>query len=230
MADAHQVEAGPPGRDVTAMLARAARSGDPTMLAQLQVEFRRRRITGERVIDIYIPAAVEILGAAWHEDQITVLQATLAFARLQDLLRELSIACTADHVGRPDGPRVLLVIPQREQHTIGALLAASRMRRLGVSVRVEYMAGPTEVTELLAAQGFDAIFLSASNLNTIVTCERIVEAIRRAGQSGIPVVVGGPIATLAADEAGAIGADLVSRNVDQALKACGLLDAVVAAR
>ena len=223
MAGTHHVETGPPSRDLAQMLARSARSGDPAMFSHLQSEFRKRRITGERVIDVYIPAAVSIIGAAWHDDEISVLQATVAFARLQDLLRELGIACTADHAGRPDGPRVLLVLPLREQHTISALLAASRMRRLGVSVSIEFLAGPAEVCERLSAQPFDAVFMSLANRSGVATCEQIVQAIRRDGHSEVPVVIGGSIVTLDAGAVAAIGADLVSSHVDHALGACGLL-------
>lgn len=222
MAGSHGTETGPPRRELVQMLARAARSGDPAMFSQLQLEFRRWRISGERAMDVYIPAAVQLLGTAWHDDQITVLQATVAFARLQDLLRELGVACTADHAGRVTGPQVLLVLPQREQHTISALLAASKMRRLGVSVCIEFLAGPTEVCDRLALQPMDAVFLSLANRTGIQTCERIIRAIRRDGQPGVPIVIGGPIVALDPNAVSAIGADFVAADVGDALRSCGL--------
>ncbi len=223
MAGSRRVESGPPQMDLVMMLARAARSGDPVQFRQLQIDFGRRRISGERVIDIYIPAAVAALGDAWHNDEISSLHATVAFARLQDLLRELGNACVADQVGRPDGPRVLLVIPAREQHIIGAMLAANRLRRLGVSVCIEFLAGPEEVRARMAEQSFDAVFLSVANRSTIPTCEVIIRTIRRDRPSGLPVVVGGPLATIDPDALAQFQSVIIATRMDHALVACGLL-------
>ena len=223
MAGAVQGESGPACRDVSQLLARAARVGDPKLFAHLQGEFRKRRIKGERVIDVYIPAAVAIIGNAWHNDEMSVLQATIAFARLQDLLRELGIACTADQTGAANGPRVLLVIPSREQHTISALLAASRMRRLGVSVRILFMAEPDEIRADLTERRYDAVFLSAANRSTVPACRQIVKSVRQACPAGIPVVIGGSITAIDPGAVADIGADVVADNVDNALASCGLL-------
>lgn len=223
IADTHQGETGPPRREITTTLARAARTGDPALFQYLQAEFRQRRIAAERVIDVYIPAAVSLIGEAWHNDELTSLQATVAFARLQDLLRELGVACIADRAGRPDGPRLLMVIPEREQHIIGPLLATNRMRRMGVSVCIAFMAGPEEVRAHLADRAFDAVFVSVSNRSSLDICERIVRAIKRDHPSGLPVVVGGPLADDDAGLRARLGADLVTKDVDRALRAFSLI-------
>jgi methylmalonyl-CoA mutase cobalamin-binding subunit len=223
MAGTQQGESGPPRRELIQLLARAARSGDPALFAHLQNEFRLRRISAERVIDVYIPATVAILGEAWHNDEIGILDATIAFARLQDLLRELGIAVSADAAGRPDGPRVLTVIPEREQHTICALLAVNRMRRLGVSVSILFLAGPDEVCANLAEQAFSAVFLSASNRACIEPVEQIIRAIRRAQPVGMPIALGGALVSLEPGTAMRLGADVVTDSIDDALRRLGLI-------
>jgi len=216
-------EKGPARDDLTALLAAAARSGEPEMFAELQSECRRRRISAERVIDVYIPAAVALLGETWHNDSMNILEATVAFCRMQDLLREIGSACAADRSGRVDGPRVLMVVPQGEQHTISALVATNQMRRLGVSVALIFMAGPDDVLVALNQQDFDAVFISFANRDAVATCERIVGSIRRAGHAGLPVAVGGPTVAQYAEAVKRIGADVATHSVQDALMSCGLL-------
>lgn len=223
MAGTHQGESGPARRDLTLTLARAARSGDPGLFAYLQTEFRQRKITAERVIDVYIPAAVELLGNAWHNDELGILEVTVAFARLQDLLRELGIACAADRAGRHDGPRVLMAIPAREQHIIGALLATNRMRRMGVSVCIAFMATPDTLAAHLDEFRFDAVFISIANRASVEPCIQLVRAVRRLCPEGMPVAVGGYVTDLGGDSLSRIGADVITKDVDRALAECGLI-------
>ena len=111
-------------------------NGRPDPLDQLYTEMKYRGIGAEHIIDIYFPAAISKIGNDWHEGDLDILQATLRMSRLQALLRELGRAWVSDSVGTPTGPRILLVLPGGEQHTLGAMVAANQMRRIGVSVCV----------------------------------------------------------------------------------------------
>lgn len=219
---------GEPQEDVLALLLRHALNGDTEPLGRLYSEMKRFGIAAEQIIDIYFPAAISRIGNDWHEGDLDILQATLRLSRLQALLRELGRAWVSDSVGDPAGPRVLLVMPGGEQHTLGAMVAANQMRRIGVSVRVCLVPTPSLLAQQLQDNRFDAVFVSASNRSCLASCAELVKKIRRLPVGDLPVVLGGGILReLQGDMdlkalASHVGADLATCDVIKALAVCGL--------
>lgn len=222
------IEHGAPLRDLLLMLVRFSRYGDPAIMARIFDDMRRHRISAEQVIDVYLPAAVRSLGESWHEGDLDILQTSIACARLQALLRELGKAWMADQTGSIAGPRVLLVLPRDEQHTLGAMIAANQLRRLGVSVRVDLLPTVQHVQAELTERRFDALFLSVSNLRSLESCRELVKTLRADWRRDIPVVIGGGI--VASNQsvmtperiASMTGAGLATANITDALNYCGL--------
>lgn len=219
---------GKPQDDVLELLLRHTLNGDPAPLTELYTELKYRGISAEQIIDIYFPAAISQIGNAWHEGDLDILQATLRISRLQTLLRELGRAWVSDGAGSPTGPRVLLVLPGGEQHTLGAMVAANQMRRIGVSVGVCLVPTPSLLTQKLQDNRFDAVFVSASNRSCLASCVELVNKIRMLPVGGLPVVLGGGILRAFQDDmglkalAGHVGADLATSDVTKALAVCGL--------
>lgn len=222
------VETGDPIDEVLSLLLRHATSGDPEPLGSMFTEMKRKGIAAEDIIDSYFPAAIRRIGNDWHEGDLDILQATLRLSRLQALLRELGRAWVADSVGNPMGPRVLLVLPHGEQHTLGAMVAANQMRRIGVSVRVCLVPKPSLLSEKLRNQRFDAVFISAANRSCLASCGELVKTIRGMPEGDLPIVLGGGILKVFREDMGLraladnIGADLATSDVTKALAICGL--------
>ena len=211
------------------MLIAVGRHGDPVLLARMHDQMRRQRISAEQVADIYLPAAITEIGEAWHDDRITILDATIALSRLQVLLRELGLAWQSERVRGEASGCVLLVQPEGEQHSLGAMLAANQLRRLGVSVRVELMASPRSLDRLLAARRFDALFVSVSNLDALPVAAGLVAQVRGHGQDRLPVVLGGGVLAMRSEDDAspdamirAVKADLVTTRLREAVAFCGL--------
>lgn len=222
IADRPVIETGEPGERLLRLIVRHAKLGDPEVLNVIHSQIRTQRIPAERVVDIYIPAAARRLGQAWHDGELDILGATVAIARLQAILRELGRAWAADYAAFACDARVLLAVPEREQHTLGALIAAHQLRRLGVSVNMQLMTPPAKVASLMAEGRYDALFISMANRTNLETCRKMVNCVRRAVSSPVPVVVGGPIAESDGDLCEATGADVVTNDMMTALAACGL--------
>lgn len=210
----------PPREDVLGLLVRGAITGDAQVLSRLTGEFRRHRIPAEAAVDIYIPAAVGAIGAAWHDDAIDILDATLAVARLQDLLREFGRGWRADAAG--GGGSVLMVVPEGETHTLGAMIATTQLRRLGVSVAVQLAPNRATLERLTSMRCFDALFVSVGNLGSLESGANIVKTIERRLRHRLPVVVGGSIPMELDAVRRVIGADLATRDVREALSFLGL--------
>ena len=224
IADRPMIETGKPGEKLLSLLLRHARSGDPALLGGMFDLMRRQRMPAERVVDVYLPAAARRLGNAWHEGELDILATTVAISRLQAILRELSRAWRADHAAEAGGDtRVLLAVPEREKHTLGALIATQQLRRMGVSVNLQLLISPARAAALAGNGGYDAVFVSMANRSNLETCRHLVKSIKRVLPDRVPVVLGGP---LAGDEdalRGIAGVDLVTSNVMEALVACGLI-------
>jgi len=230
-----QIETGVPQDDVLSLLLRHALNGNTEPLGSLYNEMKRRGIAAEEIIDTYFPAAITRIGNEWHEGDLDILQATLRMSRLQALLRELGRAWVSDSVGGPGGPRVLLALPGGEQHTLGAMIAANQMRRIGVSVCVCLVPNPSLLEQKLLNNRFDAVFVSASNRSCLASCVELVKKIRGLPLGDLPVVLGGGILKELQEDmdlkalANHVGADLATSDVTKALAVCGFSNKAQAA-
>jgi MerR family transcriptional regulator, light-induced transcriptional regulator len=212
----------PPRDDLLRLLVRGAMTGDTEILGRLSHEFRRLRIPAEAAVDVYIPAAVNEIGAAWHSDEIDVLEATVAFSRLQNLLRELSRGWRADQGHQAATGSVLLVIPEGDQHSLGGMVATAQLRRMGVSVSVQFSPSMGAIETSLQNRHFDAVFLSIANLDSIENAKAIINYIKRVTNDGMRVAVGGSVPRDMAALKAATGADLATRDLKEAIDHLGL--------
>lgn len=222
-----QIETGNAQTAILDLLLSHASSGEMAPLDALYAAMKRNGITAEQMIDIYFPAAIGTIGTSWHDGDLNILQATLRMSRLQAILRELGRAWISDSTGNPFGPRVLLVLPAGEQHTLGAMIAANQMRRTGVSVRVCLVPNALQMADLLQKHRFDAVFVSCSNRSCLASCADLIKTVRRQPAGGLPVVLGGGILKEMSGEMGFkalanhVGADLATLDVNRALAVCG---------
>lgn len=222
-----EIETGNPKDTILELLLTHTSSGEVAPLSALYDAMKRAGITAEQMVDIYFPAAITRIGTEWHDGDLNILQATLRLSRLQTILRELGRAWVSDGAGNPSGPRVLLALPAGEQHTLGAMIAANQMRRVGVSVRVCLVPKPAQMAELLQKHRFDAVFVSASNRSCLASCGELIKNIRRHPAGELPVVLGGGILKEMSEDMGLkaladhVGADVATLDVLRALAVCG---------
>jgi hypothetical protein len=217
----------PPREDVVRLLVRVALTGDPEALVALGVEFRRHRIPAEAAVDVYVPAAAKQIGASWHDDDIDILEATVAISRLQNLVRDLSRAWHADDaVGGAGGGAgegsVLLVVPEGEQHSLGAIIATAQLRRHGISVSLQLAPSWPRLSEVMSTRHFDALFLSVGNRTSLEIAATFVKTMERRVRPRLPVVVGGSIPMDLDAVRRATSADFATRDVRAALDFLGL--------
>ena len=212
-----------------------ARSGDSHALSTLYAEMRMRRISAEEVLDAYLPNALGVIGREWHNEEIDILHASLACARLQNLLRELGRAWASDRMGPVGDGRILLTLPKGEQHTFGVMLAANQLRRIGVSVKVMLLPAATELRDVLAHNRFNAVFISVSNKTSVLPCAAMVRELRTWSHEDIPIVIGGGLVLRENSDtdhrriADTTGADIVTSDIACALHSCGIQQTIAAA-
>lgn len=200
----------------------AVTAADPAALEQFKPELRRARISAAALADLYIPEVARRLGRGWEEDSLSFACVTMGVARLQAILREVGASWIADREGAVDGPTLIVVLPGGEQHTLGAMVLAGRLRRMGISVSVCIAPSPQELARFVEQRAFDGAFVSVACKDRLENCSKLVKTLKEFGGKELRVVVGGAILDASEEVMRATGADLVTNDIFHALDFIGL--------
>jgi len=173
--------------------------------------------------DVYVPAVAHVIGEMWCEDYIGFAHVTIAVSRLQSLLRHLGPEWVADLQSTAETQSILLISPDTAQHTLGAVIVAGRLRRLGYSVRLALNPPRHALEKYYDRMTFDAVFISASQSESLEKLRVMIEMLRGLSAARIPIAVGGGLLTKYDDIAVALDADIATSNIDEAIEHCGLI-------
>lgn len=198
-------------------------STDPEAFEILKPELRRARVSAAAVADLYIPEVARRLGSAWETDSLSFANVTMGVARLQAILREIGTAWAADRGGDAGGAMVLLVLPQGEQHTLGAMVLAGRLRRMGVSVAMKIAPAPIDLAHYVAERAFDGALVSIACNDRLETCRKLVKTLKESSKGALKVAVGGAILDVDEDVRRLTGADMVTNDIHKALEMMGVI-------
>ena len=211
-----------PREPLVAGLVAASLAGTKDAFAELLVEVRMSRISLAALADIYIPLAAERMGAAWLADEMSWLDVSIGVGRMQSLLREIGNAWAADQAGDTGQGTILLIVPDREQHTLGPMVAMGQMRRYGVSVCLRIAPTLNELRHLMATREFDGVMISVATKEKLEAVAKSVQFLKSVMTKPTPIVVGGAVMAKVEDPAACTGADLSSNDIGVALEAIGL--------
>jgi MerR family transcriptional regulator, light-induced transcriptional regulator len=200
----------------------AALSGSAAAFDELLGHFRRTHISLAMLADVYIPEAARRMGEDWLDDHLSWLDVSIGVARLQNLLREISAAWTADQADSLGHGAVLLLIPEGEQHTLGPMVAMGQLRRAGVSVCLRIAPSPRELTHLLDQRPFDGVLISVATDARLQSAIALIKLMRAMRKKLPPIVLGGPIVQEKPQLAACAGADFSCIDIDTAMKSIGL--------
>lgn len=174
------------------------------------------------ISDRYIPAVAHQLGEMWCADTLGFAEVTIGTARLQALLRDLGPEWCADQKARADAPLIFLISPRDDQHTLGTVLVAGQMRRRGYSVRMALDPTLHDLRRQIQSLSFDAIFISASQSESLEKLRRMVEFLRNASDEPPPIALGGGVLSEHENVASLTGVEIATNNIDEAIEHCGL--------
>lgn len=214
-----------PKRDFLDRFIASLCSLDPTSYEAMKPELRRARISPEALVDVYLPAAARELGDMWMCDKVSFTSVTVGVSRLQAILREVSENWSAEAATGTAATRrsvVLLVLPEGENHTLGAFILASKLRRLGISVCISIGDDTAELQRILRRRQVDGVLVSLGSYENLESCRNLVKTIREGTGKGTRIVLGGAAFENGAQVAAAVNADLVTDDLNLALKALGI--------
>lgn len=203
-------------------LFKAALSRDSELLRDVAGSTLLRGIAPTVLADVYVPALARKMGDMWCADTMGFAEVTIGVARLQSMLRDLGPEWRADRQGGAGAPLILLVTLRDAQHTLGAIILAGQLRRAGFSVRLALDATMGQLSDLADRLKFDAVFISASQSESLEKLRRMVDFLRKVSPDIPPVAVGGGVVDVNDDVARVVGADIATSNIDEAIRFCGL--------
>lgn len=178
--------------------------------------------TTEDISDIYIPAAARLLGDEWCRDEVSFADVTIGVARLQAMLRGFEQEWFAKSGRADELHSALLIVCQDDFHTLGAMVVAGQLRRMGVSVRLSIGQTHSERMGLIEDNSFDMVMISASRTENLETTRKLVKNIRTASRGRLKIVLGGSVIEQKVNVKALTGADYVENDPKEALRLCGL--------
>jgi MerR family transcriptional regulator, light-induced transcriptional regulator len=213
----------PFSESIVQRLTDAVQAENANLIEALKPDLKRARITPAMLADIYIPEAARRLGTAWDDDKVTFADVTIGTVRLQSILRDISADWAADSRKMAScGGSVLLLLPEKEHHTLGPLVLTGQLRRRGVSVCLRLATAHDEWKQLLRERHFDGVIISVGWEGKIPACARLVKTIKQMTKGKMRVAVGGAVLTRSDAILACEGADIVTNDLDKALNMFGL--------
>jgi methanogenic corrinoid protein MtbC1 len=186
----------------------------------LLFELRGYRLQIDTVIDLYVPKVARLLGDGWVEDRISFAEVTIAVMRLQSLLAEASAADRVDTVQGVGRYHTLVLVPQGEQHFLGASVLACQIRRMGHEVDMSFDEEMGSLSARLMQDAPDMILITCSRRETLESVANTVHTIRQAVPRSTLLAVGGAIKMKNDDVMEMTGTDIVTSDAEEALAFC----------
>jgi MerR family transcriptional regulator, light-induced transcriptional regulator len=203
---------------IVASIARALLDRDPASFESLRQDLRRARVGDNDLADTYFPAVARHLGCAWAEDSAPFTDVTIGVARMQAMLRQVGRDWSSNVAPDPGGRTVLIVLPEGEQHSFGAMLMAGQLRRQGVSVRLEVGTPITALRRIVHHAVFDCAMISIACEEKLNHCKTVVKALKDGSEGRLWVAVGGALLERPVDVCGLTGADVATSDPMLALR------------
>ena len=203
-------------------LTAAVLDADSRAFDAIQPDLKRLRITSIDLSDHYFPRIARKLGADWADDSMSFANVSLGVARMQSILRQIGVDRAEDEARRAILGRVLLILPESEQHSFGAMVLMGQMRRRGLSVSLRIAPRPAELRLLLRQERFDGAMISVACREKVEICRSVVRTLKNATRDALKVAVGGAVFMNSPDVPAIVGADIITNDLDDALMALGL--------
>ncbi len=203
-------------------VARALSGPDDDLRRRVLGNLRLQGVSQEKIVDELIPEIARRLGADWCSDRTSFADVTIGVGRLQQLVREIGSHWRCDDLGRSDSPCVLMVVQAEDYHTLGPMVAATQLRRMGVSVQMSLGRPDGEVVSLLRRGAFDMVTVSISWEGRLESLRNMINLMKSSRTARPPVVVGGSYIGNEHEMRDLSGADHVTSDPKEALRLCGL--------
>ncbi len=210
-------------RDQADALATLAAAGDlESCRALVQAQLSAGLRTEALFLSLIQPAA-RLLGERWVADTASFTDVTIGLWTLQGIFSEhveSFYTQARPEQGAPGLPGLFLCATPGSQHRLGLRMVAAFFAKAGWQVTVHESASESELLEAAAASGAALIGLSLSTEGDMLMASDLITRLRRVCRAMKPaVMIGGPGVEVFPNQARAAGADLITGDAPDAVKA-----------
>lgn len=194
-----------------------------------QLVLSRMVASGVSSTEIYekvLPSVAHMLGERWVRDEISFVDVTQASQRLQEVIRILGAQYAKSGTAIPSAHTVYMCVPAFEDHSMGVFMAANQLRRMGVWVQLGIGVEIQDIVEAVSRHKFSMIGISAASYKSIAPLSGLIDNLRAELKRPTDIVVGGNVMNCGIDVMRETGADLVTTNVRDAARHCGIIRCV----
>ena len=177
-------------KDIEAFCDSIVTRNDETQLELIE-KLITRGISLEIIYEIFIPEAAETLGNFWKENRLSFVEVNIGAQRLQRLSRIYEKRYLGPMYMFSEGPEVLLILPEKEVHTLGLITASGIFKKNGANPFIAVGYSDKEILGLISSHNFKLIGISVSNSEKIEQCLTIAKNIKASLKNKTPMVIGG---------------------------------------
>ncbi|MDG1183260.1 MAG: cobalamin B12-binding domain-containing protein [Tateyamaria sp.] len=202
-------------------LVRASLSQNLFDPVQVMHELRGYRLTVDAIIDLYVPQAAIELGQMWQTSDIDFADVTIGSLRLQALLTEATAEMPhLPAAGIRDVLSALMIVPEGEQHFLGANVVAAQLRRLGCDAAISFCETPKQVLARIIGDQPDMVLMSCARAYPLGAISMTVQEIKT-NANPVPVIaLGGAIRGDVDGIKALTGVDLVTNSPKDVVGFC----------
>jgi methanogenic corrinoid protein MtbC1 len=188
------------------------------LLASVEAVLARGVGVDTVMVDLLAPAA-RLLGEYWESDRCDFIDVTMGLWRLQEVVREIAARAPSERLLAAGGHRALFAAMPGNQHNFGTVVMDELFRREGWITERMTDAETSDLLRGVRRDWFDLIGLTVSCDCHIEQVASLIVALRNVSRnSGVCIMVGGPVFSKDPDLAAKIGADGTAADAKLALK------------
>jgi methanogenic corrinoid protein MtbC1 len=202
-----------PAPDIDSFVQYVLRTADMDTLGRYVESLRARGATLDTIyLDLFAPAARR-LGQMWEDDLCGFSEVTIGLCRLQQLVHRLSLAVIESEHPAEGGPRILLALSSREQHTFGLSVVGELFRTAGWAIGFELSGSARELGLRVRNEHYDLVGLSIGSESRLRAATALLRIVRRVScNPRIGLLLGGPLCATHPERVGDLGADGVAQD------------------
>ncbi|MCV6593494.1 MAG: hypothetical protein OIF48_11110 [Silicimonas sp.] len=164
------------------------------------------------IIETYCAEAARLLGEDWHFDRLSFAQVSIGTARLQGVVRALYASLPPQALDH--GAQVAVILRDCEQHTLGPIILANKLRLAGHTAWLAAGFSDEEILERLSRQRFDMVLCSVSQERNLANLDSFLQTVRDRCDNRLDIALGGSFLDRCGSQAASdTGADMVTSDI-----------------
>ena len=166
-----------------------------------------------------IPVIARKLGKEWEDDTLSFADVSIGVSRLERVIHKLDYLFQANQLERQQNKSIFISGCPGSQHSLGTLIFSNFLTFSGWKVHRPKQADIEAITYGIMSKEHEAIAISVSTHEQLEQLPKLINLLReKSKNSGIIVLIGGPLYNKAPDEFEHIQADIKAFSPEESVQ------------